>query len=273
MANAWLLKPLAISAVNSPTSTALGALTNLTNDYSGVIWRSATGSTATIEFDMGSNVTIDTIMLLGISGPPTGAQMKIQAATSAQGNAFSGGVGTGVNQYWESTTGNLYAGTVAPASGKRKALWSAPSTGGPSASRYWRIVVSSLATNYLQAARAVLGARFVPQRNFGYGGAFGVRDYGGADFSNRAVLLRRKSNKRRTLALTFSSVYRDEVEAMVSQLLETLGVTDPIGLVTDPTANAQLENRMYFGLLTGELGAIWRNAVGWEWKAQLIELV
>jgi len=273
MANAWLLKPLTISAVNSPTSTALGALSNLANDYSGVIWRSATGTTATIEFDMGANVTIDTIMLLGISGPPTGAQMKIQAATSAQGNAFSGGVGSGVNQYWESTTGNLYAGSIVPSSGKRKALWSAPSSGGPSASRYWRIVVSSLANNYLQAARAVLGARFVPQRNFGFSGAFGVRDFGKTDFSNRAVLLRRRAKKLRTLSLTFSNAYRDEVEATVSQLLETLGGTDPIGIVIDPSSNAQLENRMYFGPLTGELGMIWRTAVSWEWRAQIVDLI
>lgn len=273
MANAWLLKPLTISAVNSPTSTALGALANLANDYAGVIWRSATGSAATIEFDMGSNVTIDTIMLLGISGPPTGAQMKIQAATSAQGNAFSGGVGTGLNQYWESTTGNLYAGTIVPASGKRKALWSAPSVSGPPASRYWRIVASSLSTNYLQAARAVLGARYTPQRNFVFNGAFGVRDFGKSDFSNRAVLLRRRAKKLRTLALTFSNAYRDEVEATVSELLETLGVTDPIGIVTDPSSNAQLENRMFFGLLTGDLGMIWRTAIAWEWRAQIVDLI
>jgi hypothetical protein len=273
MANAWIIKPQALSAVSlvSGTTTVLGAPTNLGNDFAGVIWRSNTAaSSVSLIFDMGADVTIDTMALFGILGPPTGAQMQIRAATGAQGSAFSGGVGTGANQYWQSVAENLYAGTVVPTAARRMALWSAPAVSGPPASRYWMLIVSSLSTNYVQLARAVFGKRFVPTRNFVYGGAFGVRDFGSTAFSNRAVPLTRKAPKQRTIAIGFANLYRDEVEATVQPLLEAIGGTDCIALVTDPAANAQRENRMYFGTLGGELGTIWRVANGHEWRVTLL---
>lgn len=274
MAAAWILNPLPISAVSTSNGTATGAIANLANDWMGVVWKSTTATSVTITFDMGADVTVDTILLLGLVGPPTGAQMQIRAATAAQGSAFSGGVGTGVNQYWQSAAENLYAGTVVPVSGKRKALWSAPTSGGPSACRYWRIVVTGLsASDYLQAARAVLCARIAPTLNFTFGGAFGVRDFGATDFSNRGVMLRRISSKLPSIGISFSNLKRDEVEASVQPLLQANGGTGPIAIVTDPASNAQRENRIYFGPLIGDLGTVWRNASAWEWRASLVSLI
>lgn len=274
MATAWILNPLPVSAASTSSGTALGAIANVLNDYMGVVWKSTTATSATITFDMGSDVTLDTILLLGLVGPPTGAQMQIRAATAAQGSAFSGGVGTGANQYWQSAAENLYGGTIVPTSGKRSALWQAPASGGPPASRYWRVVISSMsASDYVQLSRAVLSRRFVPERNFVFGGAFGVRDFGKVDFSSRAVMLRRTAPKFRTVGVSFANARKDEVEATIRPLLELVGGTAPIALVTDPATDAQRENRIYFGPLVGDLGVVQRNAAGWEWRCNMVSLI
>lgn len=275
MANAWILKPLPLSAVTagSGTTTALGALTNVGLDYAGIIWRSNTAaSSVSVIFDMGADVTIDTLALFGILGPPTGAQMQIRAATAAQGSAFSGGVGTGANQYWQSVAENLYAGTVVPTAGRRMALWSAPSSSGPPASRYWMLIVSSLATNYLQLGRAVWSKRFAPTRNFSLPVARGVRDFGSLNFSARAVLLRRRAEKQRTIGIGFPNLYQDEVETVLQPMLEAIGGTEPVALVLDPVAHAQRENRMYFGTIAGEIGTNWRSRNLYEWRANILSL-
>jgi hypothetical protein len=274
MSTAWIVKPLAISAISlvSGTTTAAGALMNLADDTAGIVWKSNTGSTVAIIFDMGSDVTIDTLALFGILGPPAPAQMQIRAATAAQGNAFSGGVGTGANQYWQSATETLYAGTVTPKSGRRMALWSAPASSGPPAARYWMLTVSALSSSYLQAARAVFGQRFVPGQNFAADPTTGVRDFGSADFSNRGVLIRRRSVKQRSISLVFEGLTKAEVEASIQPLMQDVGNTDAIAVIADPAADAQRENRMYFGPMLGDLATIWRSFPNHEWRCQVASL-
>ena len=105
------------------------------------------------------------------------------------------------------------------------------------------------------------------------GAALGVRDFGSLDFSNRAVLLRRYAKKLRSVGLTFASAYKDEVEAQIMPLLEEIGGTDCIALITDPAADAMRQRRMYYGPLVGEIGTIWRNAAAWQWQATLQSLI
>ncbi len=107
----------------------------------------------------------------------------------------------------------------------------------------------------------VLGKAYVPERNFAFGAAFGLRDFAKVDFSARAALLRTKRpRKLRTVGISLPMAFRDETEASVLPLLEALGLDGPVALITDPAANAMRERRAYFGLLQGDLGSVWRNA-------------
>lgn len=274
MANAWIIKPLAIAAATAST-TALGAALNVNNDYAGVIWQSANGDTANILLDLGADTALNTIMAFGVQCAGA-ATVQVAVATAAQGTGFSGtntSSGTGTNNFWGATQAVL-AGSAIPVNGKYVMLWSAPSSAGPPAAvRYIKLSFSGLGAGAaVQLARVVAGQRIALTRNFAFGAGFGVRDLGSLDFSARGVLLRRRAAKLRTTALTFSNALKDEVEATVKPLLEQIGNTECVALVTDPDVNAQRMNRCYFGPLVGDLSVIWRNAAAWETKVNLVSL-
>lgn len=257
MSNAFLLRPLEWAAITASNTAAGFAATNLAPapvPRMGRVWRSDAGSaTRSLTVDLGSDQSVDTIALFGLgagnAAPASGWNWSIDLATAAQGS-FTGA-------FWSGSSAALLAGAVLPVSGRGKALWLAP-VGAPAAARYVRINLSALASATVQIALVALGQRFQPQRNYSYGAAFGVRDLGGIDYSPRGVVLRRPGVKLRGMGLTFASVKRDEVEDSLQRLLERVGNTDPVVLVSDPDAHPQRQNRMGIGHLTGNLGSIHR---------------
>lgn len=61
------------------------------------------------------------------------------------------------------------------------------------------------------------------------------------------------------------------MEASTQPLFERHGNTEFLALVTDPTIEAQLPNRCYFGPIVGDNpGHVWRNAAGWETTLNLV---
>jgi hypothetical protein len=264
--NAWMLKPLAAAAA-SATSTSVGDPSYVLNDYAGVVWQSGVGDAAALTIDLGADMPVDAIMLFGLRGFAATAMVQIALATAAQGAGFGGG------SFWAATQG-LLAGSVMPTSGKGVMLWAAPDAAAPPASvRYVRLSFTGLGAGaVIQVARAVIGQRIQLARNFGYGAAFGMRDLGSVDFSRRGVLLRTRGAKLRTLGLTFSNIRKDEVEATTRPLMEQLGNTETVALVTDPAADAQRQNRCYFGFLVGDLAQTWRNAAAFEAKINLVSI-
>jgi hypothetical protein len=260
MANAWIIPPLALSGVTAST-TALGAALYVANDYAGVVWQSASEAQPHLILDLGSDVAIDTLLLFGVELAPVGATVQVLASTQAAGAGFAAPT-------WTGTVQPLDAGATFPVSGKRVTLWSAPA-GFPAAVRY--LMVRFLGGPYaVRVARAVVGKRIQLQRNFSFGAAFGVRDLGSFDFSRRGVPLRTRGKKLRTLGLTFSNVRREEVELSTRPLLERIGNTEPIALVTDPDEHIDRQNRCYLGPLVGDLGHVWRNAAAFEARANVI---
>lgn len=266
MSNAFVLKPMPFS-VAAVSSVAAGYdAANMANDHMGVVWRSLTGSDVVgFVIDLGADIAVDTILLMGCTQASLAWEMAIDAATDAQGSTFPGGSWSGGNV-------PFLAGAVMPTSGRGRALWMAPLAGGPPPSRYWRLTVKNLSGAAVTIARIVIGKRIQLQRNFTFGAAFGVRDLGNAEFSPRGVFLRRRGAKLRSVGLTFSSVYKDEVEAAVHPLIETVGLTEPIALVSDPDPDAQRQNRIWFGPLVGDLGTVWPRANGFEWRANVVGL-
>lgn len=264
MSNALIVKPLPILAAVAG-STAAGDPIYVGNDHMGVIWKSATGSTQqAIRVDMGADVAFDTILLLGCTGASNASELLVEAATEAQGASIPPGS-------YSAPLVPFFAGSVVPVSGRSRALWLAP-VAAPAVARHFRFTVTGLSSAALSVARIVIGKRVQLQRNFSFGAAFGVRDLGNADFSTRGVFLRRRGVKLRSVGLTFSSVYKDEVEGVVHPLIEQVGLTEPVALITDADADAQRQNRIWFGPLVGDLGTIWARPNGFEWRANLVAL-
>ena len=271
MSNALIMAPMAPVAATAISGTAAGSAANCAlgeaADFFGMQWRS-TGTTASIKLDMGANVAVDTLAILGASGAPS-ATWSLYYATAAQGAAMSGGVGTGANQYQQIDLGSFYAGANALASGAQAGLWIGASA---VTARHFQINVASVSDGAFAVSRVAIGQRLRLERNFDYGAAFAVRDFSSVEYSNRAVLLRRQGKRLRAVGLSFENAYRDEVEAQIHPLIEQVGNDHPILLVIDPDAHAMRTRRIYFGHLEGDLGTIWRNAKGWQWRADLVSL-
>jgi hypothetical protein len=266
MANALVMAALPIAGV-AASSTLVGSPAYIANDYMGIVWQAAEADSASIVVDMGSNVTVDTIALLGVARAASFATMTIWAATAAQGSGFTGGA------YWVGATVPLYAGSVRLVNGHGVGLWLADPANPPPVARYWRIAFASLSGMTVQLSRVAIGAKLQLQRNFKFGAQSGVRDLGKVEYSPRGVMLRRRSAKHRTLSLSFAAAHRDEVEEQIAPLLEQCGNTDPLLLITDPAAHAMRERRSYFGCMTGDLSMIWRTAAGHEWRIELESLL
>lgn len=266
MSNAIGFKPLAIAAATASATAAGFDPAYVGNDYMGVQWKSPTGAASrSLVIDLGGDTAFDTIALFGLTGAQPGWTLQVEAATAAQGSGFPGGS-------WVGTAAGLLAGTAMPTSGRGKSLWLAPSASPPPASRYIRLTFAALSNAAVAVSRVAIGKQFQFARNFEFGAAFGVRDLGSFEFSARGVPLRRRAEKLRSVGISFGNVYRDEVEAIVHPLLEQVGNTEPIVLVTDPDAHAQRQNRMWFGPLVGDLGTVWPRASGFEWRANLVGL-
>lgn len=267
MSNAIFMRPLPMTAISGSNTLAGYEPAYVANDYLGVVWKAQNSGAAAQEIilDLGANVAIDTVALIGMTGAAATWTLTISAATQAQGPF------TGASFSWPAVT--LLAGTQMPVSGRGRAYWEKPA-GGPATARYWRITITTPANNTpVVIGRAVLGQRIVPERNFDFGAAFGVRDHGSLSWSTRAVMLRRDAPRLRSAGLSFSALYRDEVEGFVQPLLERVGITRPILIVTDTGAHAQRQNRIYFGPLIGELGTIWAKAGGgFQWQANIVDL-
>jgi hypothetical protein len=267
MSNAIFMRPLPMAVLSATNVVGGHAGANVGNDYLGVVLKmqSAGAASQTFVLDLGEDLPVDTIALLGLTGATTAWTMTVSAATQAQG-AF-----TGASHSWAAAP--LLAGAVVYVSGRGRAYWEKPA-GGPAAARYWRVTITTPANNTaVTVARAVIGQRFQPERNFSFGAAFGYRDHGKVDWSNRAVLLRRRSARLRSTGVSFGALYRDEVETVVDPLIAAVGTTEPILLVTDPDVHAHRQNRIYFGPLIGEIGTVWAKAnAGFQWQANIVDL-
>lgn len=264
MAKALIFQPLPIIATAASTTAPGHSADYVGNDHMGVTWQSQAVANPTLSLDLGSDLPIDIALLMGCSGATSAWAMTVNAATTAQGPSFPGG------SYSEGPMPFL-AGTHMLPSGRGAALWlpDAP----PPITRHLRFAIDQGGAAPVTIARVAAGQRLALARNFSFGAAFGIRDLGSVDFSRRGVLLRQRGARLRTVGLTFSSIHKDEVEAAILPMQNAVGNSDPIGIITDPAPDAMRQRRIYFGFLVGDLGAIWRVADGFEWRANLVSLI
>lgn len=264
MSNAIFVKPLPLATVTASATDAGYSPLYVGVDQLGVVWKSPTGAASrSLVIDLGADTPFDTIALFGLTGAQPGWTLQVEAATAAQGSGFPGGS-------WVGAAATLLAGTVMPKSGRGKALWLAPDVSPPPACRYIRLTFASLSNAAVTVGRVVIGSRFTFERNFQFGAAFGWRSLGSAEFSNRAVFLRRRGEKLRSIGISFPHVKKDEIEAKVNPFVEDVGDTEVFCLVSDLTVHAERQNRMYYGTLVGDLGHIWPRAGGFEWRVNMV---
>jgi hypothetical protein len=267
MANAFFLRPLPIAAASG--STTRGLPMNVANDHMGLVWGAVAQSLFEhLMLDMGpGNKPIDTLMIFGVGW--AGAALPGACTILLGKDGDPGFAGAGAEQHAFA----IHAGAELPSSGRGVSLWTRP--GGAGAFRYVQLRFAGFgaAFDQLWFSRVVLGQRVQLERNFAFGAAFGVRDLGRTEFSASGTLLRRRANKLRTLGLSFPHVRRDEVEAKVQPLIEQAGGQEPLAFCLDPDPHPQRMKRCYFGPLLGDLGTIWTRANGFEWRANLIDLV
>lgn len=263
--NAWALRPLVPAAVTASNTASGYAASNVANDYGGVVWKTDTGAaTRTLTLDLGAGVTAapDAALFFGCTGAVTGWTLAVDAADSAD---FA-------TNYWSAgAAAQFLAGSTMPSHGRGVGLWVAASA--PPARRYWRFTFGSLSSAAVTVARVMLGTRLTLERNFDFGGAFGVRDLGNVDWSVQGNLLRRRAAKLRTLGISFSNVRKDEVVAKVQPLIELCAGQEAIALVTDPTADADRQLRCWGGIMVGDMGTIQRAAQGFVWRVNLVDLI
>jgi hypothetical protein len=260
--NAELMLPLALPVMTvAGLGTAAGHdIAYIGNDYAGVVYKSAGGvASGFIELDFGVDASITRAMLFGLTGAPSGATIRIYSSTDAQGASFAG---------WVSAVLPLYAGSVRLVNGAGVGYVAVAAP----PSRYWRIEFAGLASAQMTIGRMVLGQHIALARNFQFGGEFGVRSFAASDFSSRGIWLRRKGKKLRTVGLSFPATRKWEMEEQVRPLLELAGDDAAVALITDPAGHAQRERRCYFGPMLGTPPATWRNAVSWEWRADVVSL-
>lgn len=264
MANGFILEPATISSVTASNTATGYSAANVATDYMGQVWRTDTGSaTRSLTIDLGADTAFDTIILLGLYGATSAWDWAIEIATAAQGPGFTGA--------WTGSDEDLLAGTAMPVSGLGKALWIAPA-GAPAAGRYVRITFKNLSSAAVECSRVLIGQRVQPERNFRFGAAFGIRSTGQTDFSLRGVQLVRPGVKLRGIGITYGASTQAEVENDILPLLERVGNDTLVAICTDPDADAQRQNRIFAGYLTGDLGAIWSQRDGFTTSFNLVAI-
>jgi hypothetical protein len=259
MGNAIIVEPYDIPIVSAEGSAAGTSPGNLNNDWMGVVHRGTATTTGSIIFgDLGVARPVDTVALLSAST----AVSNIATVAAGTSNGSFDILNTGAQAF--------PAGSAVPTSGRQNSL---TLLGSATTARWWTVQMGTLAGAPFEAGRWVIGEKYQPARNFSFGAAFGVIDRGGGDFSQQGVWLPKSGAKQRTLGVSFSATTRQEAETILGPLLERVGNSKHVLLVTDPDANAQRQRRMYFGPFIGNLEMLWRVADGWEWRANMVSSI
>jgi hypothetical protein len=261
MANAIIIEPLNLPTVTAEGSGAGTVPGNVNNDWIGVIHRgSNTALPVALQVDFGTAVAADTVALLSCNTAISTWNVSCGTSVFDGSVYFAGGLPFG-------------AGAVVPVSGRLNALHLLPSL--VTARRWSANAEAMIGGAAFECGRMVIGRKISPQYNFSFGAAFGVRSRGGSEFSRQGVWLPGPGVRQRTVGLSFARATKQEIEELVGPLLERIGNDKMILAVTDPAPNSQLQRRMFFGQLEGNLEMIWSRPGldGFEWRANLVSVI
>lgn len=257
MGKAFLVRPLTLTLGADPGAAAGTAAANMLDDRMGLVWRSTSSTGGSFILDAGAATLFDFVSLLSVL--PTTFNLQVRAYDSLV-NAQAAGA-TGLT--YDSTALSQMAGSSVPVSGRQN-TWLEPASG--NTQRFWRFDITGTASAP-EVARVVMGAKLQFSRNYSFGLSPGIGDTGGVEFSPTGAMLRRRGKRFRTLDIAFESLSSSEVEASLLPLLELVGNTEPVLIVTEPDANAERSRRMWFGFLQSEQKTARRAYDLWTWRA------
>lgn len=265
MGKAFLVRPLSFT-VSEVSGTAAGtAAADLADDNIGLVWRASGTVGVYAIIDLGATApSIDFYSFLSML-PASAVTIRARAYDSLA-NAQAAGA-TGLS--YDSTALAANAGANVPFTGRQNS-WG-EIAGGHSA-RFWRFDFGGL-TAAFEAARLVVGERLQFSRNFSFGRNKGIGDTGSVDWTPTGAMLRRLGAIFRTIDLRFESLSSAEVEDELEPILEIVGNTRPVLVVTDPDAHANRARRMWFGPITSPLSTSIRAYDLNVWPATVRSLI
>lgn len=260
MANGFLLRSYSFTTSDFSTPAAGTSGAFVANDFMGMVMRSASaGTAAAVRLDFGFARQIDTAAVLECFCRNTAG-----GVTVAIGNDVT--FATFVEQIDITPPGSEYRA----ASGLQHAFGFF-TTATPC--RYALVQVNGDGVFLPQFARALVGTRLQPARNFSFGVTRGARDLGEVEFSPRGATLRRRARKLRTLGLSWSFLTQVEAEGFSIPLVEGVGETEFILASLNPAADVERSRRLYFGPLEGNSQLTWRAHDLWEKRLQITSVI
>lgn len=232
-------------------------LTNLKTNALGTVARSSTDSNADtiINVDCGAASAISVVALVR-HNLRSAAQWRIRGGSDVTFATSSYDSGT-VNVWsYQWAVGSLPSGhpnassrlltdaQIDALNPKRDAVLVLPTE---VSARYWRIEIfdSSNADNYVEIGRLVMAPRYQPSYNFSPGAEFGFVDGTVAGRSLSGVRFYDARPKARTLSLQFDVIADAEATTVLRDLLEQVGTSEPLYVVTDPSDTVNLQRRSF----------------------------
>ncbi|MCC7097262.1 MAG: hypothetical protein IT472_08795 [Thermomonas sp.] len=249
MSNILILQPTAIAAI--AVSRGTGGANLLTPDPKEVWTDSAVGSAATIDIDLGSVQTIDTIALISVIPPVAGTTWSITGGSASY------------------TTSVIRASTAlraVDATGQAQLRSHALHFGATWNVRYIRVTVTQPAgLAVLSIGVSIIGKAFVPVFNNEWGAGRRVIDTGTSTALAGGGFANVEGVRKGSYAFTLGDLSNDEVDALYAIQL-AVGETSPLLIVEDPAVTAGQYHRIHYGQLRS-LRAFDRRSPGrtrWE---------
>jgi hypothetical protein len=220
----------------STSSEPLMPITNLLNEHVSNRWRSIV-EPATITVDLGANVSLDTVALMGLTIGTT-ATIQVLISTAA-GGAASGNLHNVtysiVNKELDPNYRMLVVALPAPVSG-----------------RFVRFVITDGPATYVEAGRGFVGLRETFTYNFAPGGGITWTDRSRRTKSAGGQTLIFRDNKFRTVDLNFEWVSSSQREGVWETLGRVNGNSVDVLLILDTASNNLCRDSIY-GLVTSSL--------------------
>lgn len=196
-------------------------------------WRSTSG-TADLTIDLGSDVSIDTIVLLGLTVGAS-ATIRLRVSTSAGGSTSGDLIDTGAlsaypsSAYFDPDYGMFVYPAAAEVSG-----------------RYVRLDLVDGAADYVEAGRIVVGVREEYDYNFVPGAQFDWVDPSASRKSRGGQTLVWERPAFRRAVLQFDWVSNSQRWDLIERLGRVNGVHDDVLVILDPSAT-NLPQRTIWG--------------------------
>ncbi|GAK33243.1 hypothetical protein JCM17846_18600 [Iodidimonas nitroreducens] len=258
MAHAFLVEPYPIVAAFADGSAAGTEPQAINDDMIGVVHRGVTAPLGWVEVDLGDVRSVDFASFLSTEGQA--ASQRVRGASSRAGLTVSPGFDSGLVNFSAGRSG---------AFGAVHSWWRADDT---QPYRWWRFDFSGLSQPFA-AGRLVIGRRLAFKRNFNFGMAPGIRDLGRASITTFGTLDRRIGARLRTLEIAWSNISQMDVQESLMPVLERLGQTGSVLVVTDPLEDQNLARRMFWGFLDEDIEIPQRHYDRWEWRTRLLSMI